>query len=143
EAPLAAGKPASLVVFGDADWLRDDRTESSYPFLNAPGNATLLMNVLDWLALDEELIALRRKSPIERSLRDFEREAHEELGVLGAGPPDSDEEARRQRELLDEAMAMARREEWQRMLLPLLVTLGLVLGFGLAWNLLERRSARS
>jgi gliding motility-associatede transport system auxiliary component len=143
--PVPASRAqGSLVVFGDADWIRDSRFQAqTYPFFNAPGNRTLFMNVLDWLALDEELIALRRKSPIERGLRNFEFEAQVELGVYNEDLPDTDAEARRQRDLRDQARAQARRREWTRMLLPLLGTLLLVAGFGLAWNLLQRRGARS
>lgn len=144
ESAPASSALGSLVVFGDADWIRDDRARGqAYPFFTAPGNRTLFMNVLDWLALDEELIALRRKSPIERSLRDFEFEAQVELGVYNEDLPDTDAEARRQRDLRDQARAQARGQEWRRMLLPLLGTLLLVAGFGLVWNLLQRRSATS
>ena len=135
-------RPGSVVVFGDADWLRDDlpdRFRGLFPFLNAPGNETLLMNVLDWLVLDEELIALRQKSPIQRDLRDFEKEALVEHGVYGDVRADTDEEARRQRDLRDRARRQARGEEWRRMVLPLVISLAIVLGFGLVWNLRERR----
>ncbi len=135
---LPEGTPARVVLIGDADWLRDDRPRGLLPGITAPGNQVLLMNIVDWLAQGEELIELRNKVPRDRSLRNFEKEAELELGVYQSKLPDSDEEARQQRELRDRARARARREEWRRMLFPMLVSLGLVLAFGLVWNLRER-----
>lgn len=142
EPQLSEVRSGSVVVFGDADWIRDDfQRRGLYPFLNAQGNQDLWMNVIDYLALDESLIELRRKSPIPRELVNFEKEAQLELGANPLLIPDTNEEMRRNRELMDRASASARAEEWQRMLVPILISLALVLGFGLAWNLSERKAS--
>ena len=53
-------KPESrLVVFGDSDF-------ASNSFLNIPGNRDLFMNSVNWLAQQENLIAIRPKDPEDR-----------------------------------------------------------------------------
>jgi ABC-type uncharacterized transport system involved in gliding motility auxiliary subunit len=70
-APVAsapdAGKPADdaarpearVVVFGDSDF-------ASNPFLGVSGNRDLFMNTVNWLAQQENLIAIRPKEPDDR-----------------------------------------------------------------------------
>ena len=143
--PVSAGESeAQVVVFGDADWMRDDpRQLGLFPFHNAPGNELLLLNLLDWLTLDRELIALRRRAPRERPLRDFEAEAAGVLGLDVALLPSTPEGFRERARREEEARARARGERWRRMLVPIGATLCAVLGFGLAWNLVERRGRRA
>ncbi len=142
--PVRSGEVSShVIVFGDADWLRDQDSHELYPFWKAPGNQQLFMNVMDWLTLDEDLIALRRRVPKERRLRDFLLEAEEELGVRFATPPDTDAEARLQEERRDTARRRANRARWWSMTIPILATLALTLGFGLVWNLVQRGGRRS
>jgi len=143
--PLApGGAEAQVVVFGDADWLRDDpRGLGLFPFANAPGNEILLLNLLDWLTLDRELIDLRRRAPRERPLRDFEADARRALGLDVATLPTTADGFRERARSEEAARARAAAERWRRMLVPAGATLALVAGFGLVWNLRERRGGRA
>jgi len=143
ETVLSAAADSQVVVFGDADWLRDPDREGWYPFSNADGNQALFMNAIDWLTLDEDLIALRRRMPRDRALLDFEREARRELGLEHLSLAATQEEFDRRLELEERARGLAARERWQRMLLPLLATLAAVAAFGLAFNLMQRRGGRA
>ncbi|MEE8469600.1 MAG: Gldg family protein [Planctomycetota bacterium] len=143
ETVLSAAAESQVVVFGDADWLRDPDREGWYPFLNADGNQALFMNVIDWLTLDEELIALRRRIPRDRALFDFETEARRELGLEHLSLSDTRQEFDLRLELEEQARSLAQRKRWQSMLLPLLVTLAAVAVFGLAFNLAQRRRRRA
>ncbi len=87
EAILSGVEEAHVVVMGDADWLRDG--VQGYFF--TPDNygvysASFLGSLVDWLLLEEDLVALRSRSPISRPLTDFlkvEREARELAGSAG------------------------------------------------------------
>lgn len=52
---------ARLVVIGDSDY-------ASNAAIGAVSNSDLFMNVIDWLAQDEQLISIRPKSPSNRSV---------------------------------------------------------------------------
>lgn len=145
EPVLSAAAETHVVVFGDADWLRDPndpRLGRLFPFLDEPRNLHLLMNLVDWLTLDEELIALRRRVPRDRRLRDLEAEAREELGLTRAPPADTHYELEQRLRLEERARRRAARTRWRIMLVPPLASLLIVLGFGLAWNLVQRRGGR-
>lgn len=147
EPVLSGAATTQVVVFGDADWLRDDAGVGTrlaelgrdlFPFVNAPGNRLLFMNLLDWLTLDEELIALRRRQPRERPLIDFEAEARSALGLVDGDQPRTAEGYAERLRAEETARARARARRWWRMVAPAAVTLALLLGFGLAWNLSQR-----
>ncbi|MAB78907.1 MAG: hypothetical protein CMJ89_06070 [Planctomycetes bacterium] len=65
-----------VVLFGDADWI----TDGDYSSLQ---NQLLFVNLIDWLALEQDLLALRSRLPQEREIDDFLREEREALGLLG------------------------------------------------------------
>lgn len=147
EPVLSRVASTQVVVFGDADWLRDDAAVGTrlaelgrdlFPFVNAPGNQLLFMNLLDWLTLDEELIALRRRLPRERPLVDFEAEARARLGLVDGEQPRTAEGYAERLRLEEAAAAEARARRWWRMAAPAAVTLALLLAFGLVWNLSQR-----
>ena len=106
---LRSGEDASVLLFGDADWLRDGF------FRTKPQNAMLLETLVDWLALEDELMTLRVRRPDPRTLVDLLAEAREELGLsnLGAeqatqaGSPEAQREARARR--------LAERRRWTYM----------------------------
>ena len=50
-----------LVVAGDADFLSEQNA--------APGNIAFLLNVVDWLTLDENLIGIRSRTLVDRTIR--------------------------------------------------------------------------
>jgi gliding motility-associatede transport system auxiliary component len=61
ESGRAAGSEARVVAFGDSDF-------SSNQSFNDMGNGNLFMNTIAWLTEDEELIALRPKNAVFRSV---------------------------------------------------------------------------
>ncbi len=131
ETVLSAAREAQVVVFGDADWMRDEQVKS---------NERLLANVVDWLVLDDELLALRSRTPRDRPLRDFHAE---ELRRRGLDALAADESLGQLDERLREESAAARaarRRQWAAMLVPMAVSLALVLGGGMSWMLRERRA---
>ena len=64
ETVLSGAAHAQVVVVGDSDWISDGSffTED---------NRLLLLNLIDWLSLEEELLALRSRTPRERRIADF------------------------------------------------------------------------
>ncbi len=50
-----------LVVVGDSDFLAAQNA--------APGNIAFLLNIVDWLTLDENLIAIRSRSLVDRTIK--------------------------------------------------------------------------
>ncbi|MEE8184143.1 MAG: DUF4350 domain-containing protein [Acidobacteriota bacterium] len=54
-------RESRLVVFGDSDF-------ASNQFFNLQGNGDLFLNVIGWLAEEEDLISIRPKSPTSRTL---------------------------------------------------------------------------
>lgn len=81
EVPTTEEKVASeatagqVVVVGDADWARDG------DFFTAR-NRLLLENLVDWLALEDELLTLRSRTPPERRIDDFVEEERRALGLV-------------------------------------------------------------
>ncbi|MEZ6013664.1 MAG: Gldg family protein [Planctomycetota bacterium] len=146
-APLPAGAtPGSVVVVGDADWLRDAAAAQSVgvlmPFEQA-GGALLLENLVDWLTLDEDLIELRSRVPRERPLVDFVKEARVTVGLLDRPDPYTTERERMQRDAQeDEALRLARLRRWWTLLAPIGAALTVVGLFGAFWNWRERHVRR-
>lgn len=58
---ITSNKGRHLVVTGDSDFLS---TQGA-----APGNIAWLLNVVDWLTLDENLIAIRTRSLVDRTIK--------------------------------------------------------------------------
>lgn len=72
-APLTTARDdARLVVVGDADFLRDDLVTGQYQRIGGPISANgplFFANLLDWLAEDEDLFALRARVATDRTQR--------------------------------------------------------------------------
>jgi ABC-type uncharacterized transport system involved in gliding motility auxiliary subunit len=69
--------PGRILVVGDADFLRPQFVGSQRRPRHAPSNITFLMNILDWLAEDEDLIEVRAKrleDPSVPEMSDSKRE---------------------------------------------------------------------
>ncbi|MEO1699450.1 MAG: GldG family protein [Planctomycetota bacterium] len=142
-ATLTEAAATQVIVFGDADWLRDPPPEPvKGPAFAFAGGLELALNLVDWLVLDPELIELRSRALRPRPLRDFVTEEAEALGVFEADPYQKEEERVDRARRLDRARARATRRQWLTMLVPAGAALLLVLLFGAAWNLIQtpRRS---
>jgi ABC-type uncharacterized transport system involved in gliding motility auxiliary subunit len=79
--PVFTGKPATLLVIGDADFVRDDLATGEYAQRGGPVSQfghRFFSNLLDWMAEDEDLLALMSKQASDRKLsfgdRDLLRE---------------------------------------------------------------------
>jgi hypothetical protein len=96
---------------------------------------------VDWLTQGEDLIDLRRRVPQHRDLVDFEAVALEEMGLTQLPAASNQAELDRRLAQAEEARSRGRADEARAMWIPILLTLALVLGFGLAWNL-GRRGGR-
>ena len=130
--------PSQVVVFGDADWLRDPRPDGT--FVQA-GGGVLAVNLVDWLTLDEDLIGLRSRAPRLRPLRDFVAEEEEALGLFEEDVYPTEAERIEASRKGDLARRRARRQQWLTMLAPALSALVIVALFGALWNGLARRRA--
>lgn len=138
-APLSRAASTQVLVFGDADWLRDTPPRPAQgPLFARAGGLDLALNLVDWLVLEPELIELRSRALQPRPLRDFVAEEAEELGVMGPDPYQTEAERVERSKLMDRARTKARRKQWLTMLVPAGVALLLVLGFGAVWNLVMR-----
>jgi len=139
EAVLSGENDTQIVLFGDADWIRDGEFSS-------PRNKLLFVNLIDWLALEKDLIALRSRLPLERRIEDFLRQEREELGLLGlvrgAGGRDADA-----RELVELETRAQERAARRRHLLMAFATGGSllvgVLLYGVWWLATRRRAVRA
>ena len=76
EEVLSAAAATQLVLVGDADWASDGK------FLTER-NRVLFVNLIDWLALEDDLIALRARIPTNRAIDDFVEEERRALGLVG------------------------------------------------------------
>jgi ABC-2 type transport system permease protein len=57
---VARNKGRHLVLIGDSDFLTGQ--------FAMPGNVTLLLNIADWLSTDENLITIRSRTMVDRSI---------------------------------------------------------------------------
>lgn len=138
EVVLDRAAASTVVVFGDADWMRDPESYGLLPF-SSEDNRLLLDNVVDWLTRDEDLIELRSRVPKDRPLRDFLNEEREKAGIVRATLYDTDAERREQAasEVRAERKAAVRR--WRAMLIPVGGSLLVVLLLGAVVRVLGRR----
>jgi hypothetical protein len=132
EEVLSRASETQVVVFGDADWVRDR--------LLAP-NRGLIQNLVDWLSLDEALVALRSRIPRARPIIDFLSEERTRLG-LETVSTETIKQAERRMNLEGEARRTATRRQWASMLWPLLGTLTVLFGAGLGWAYTQRAARR-
>jgi ABC-type uncharacterized transport system involved in gliding motility auxiliary subunit len=69
---LTAAPGARLVVIGDSDFVRDDLVTGEYQRIGGPMSVfgpTFFVNLLDWLAGDQDLYDLRGKGVVDRTQR--------------------------------------------------------------------------
>jgi ABC-2 type transport system permease protein len=59
---VASNKDRNIVVVGDANFLTSQ-------FAGVPGNSVWLQNVVDWLSSDDNLITIRSRTMVDRSIR--------------------------------------------------------------------------
>jgi ABC-type uncharacterized transport system involved in gliding motility auxiliary subunit len=74
EAPMRTkgDKPGRIVVVGDADFLRDDLVRGDYRQAGGPvsvNGPAFFFQMLDWLAEDQDLVALQSRVPTDRTLK--------------------------------------------------------------------------
>ncbi len=132
EPVLSAHAETQVVLFGDADWIADGDFSSTR-------NRLLFVNLVDWLALEQDLLALRSRLPLERKIDDFLHEEREALGLLGLMSRGRDDGSREFAELESKAQSQAAR---RRHVLMALATGGALLAGALlygGWALGTRR----
>ena len=126
--PVASGgEGGAVVLVGDADWISDAYEGKLF----GGRNRLLFENVVDWLLLEERLVALRATLPRQRRIADFlaeEKEARglpvlEGTGALALEGVDPKK--------LSAAEAAAERRRWLHMAAA--TGLSLVLALGLAF----------
>ena len=131
---------SQVVVFGDADWIRDPWRLDANPLVGFGGLGGLVLaeNLVDWLTLDEELIGLRSRAPKPRPLRDFLTEEMEAAGVFERDPFETESERLERDRNSDRARQLASGKQWITMLMPAGGALLVLALFGALWNLLQR-----
>jgi ABC-type uncharacterized transport system involved in gliding motility auxiliary subunit len=111
---VSGQEEAHVVLIGDADWLRDG-VQGYYfdPSNYGPYSAAFLGNVVDWMLLEEDLVALRSRTPISRPLVDFLKEERDVRGLAGAANSVNYDEAEVRTKAEDDAEdAAASRRTW-------------------------------
>jgi hypothetical protein len=103
---LIAPPDARLVVLGDSDFLRDDMLTGAYaqaggPYSPHAGN--FYVNLLDWLAEDEDLMALTGKMPVARKI---DYAGVDSFGAMGQADIAELEEAIKDRQWWMKSMAV-------------------------------------
>jgi ABC-type uncharacterized transport system involved in gliding motility auxiliary subunit len=118
---------SQVVVVGDADWVSSGK-------LFTPNNRMLLENLIDWLALEDDLISLRSRMPVDREIDDFLEEERQARGLVL--PSLEDEEGRERYSRLEtEAAGAAARRRWMHMAGATGGSLGIAIFLGLLWRL--------
>jgi gliding-associated putative ABC transporter substrate-binding component GldG len=64
---VASNAKGHLIVAGDSDFMSSQGA--------APGNIAWLLNVVDWISLDENLISIRSRTLVDRTIKDDKLEA--------------------------------------------------------------------
>lgn len=126
------------VVFADTDWLRPRSAGQRWD----PAHEALLLNLADWLLLEEDLVALRSRFPKPRPLTNFLAEERAERGVTGLGNVVGLDEAESRTAAEDAAedAALARRRNVMLLSLGGSVALALLV-FGLPGWLRRQRAS--
>ncbi|MDG1498968.1 MAG: GldG family protein [Planctomycetota bacterium] len=107
---VSLGKDTHVIVIGDSDWLRDG--QSGYFFDPDPRglgsySASFLGNIVDWMLLEEDLVALRSRTAIERPLTNFLEEERMERELTELSTSVNFDEAEMRTKAEDEAEAAA------------------------------------
>ncbi|MCZ6598755.1 MAG: GldG family protein, partial [Planctomycetota bacterium] len=74
EEVLSSAAYSQVVIIGDADWVADGK-------FSTRRNGLLFQNLVDWLALEDDLLALRAEIPKNRRIVDFLAEEKERRGL--------------------------------------------------------------
>ena len=125
-----------VVVVGDADWASDGK------YFTAERNTVFLVNLVDWLALEDDLIALRSRMPTDRRLDDFLEQERRARGLLLPSLEGEGGDHARFTELETEAADAATRRRWLHMAGATGGSLVLLLLLGFAWRLVAGRPPR-
>ena len=131
EPVLNRATPSQIVVIGDADWAT---STNNGKFLTVD-NQLLFVSLIDWLALADDLIALRSRVPIERRIDGFLEIERRARGLVGPRTELDDGEARRIARIETEAETAADERRWKSMFAATGGALGLTLLLGFAWKL--------
>lgn len=127
-----------VVVFGDSDWLHPRTSGSTWN----PAHEALLLNLADWLLLEDDLVALRSRYPAPRPLTDFLAEEREARGITKLGNLVGLDEAESRTLAEDEAEAAARARRRTTVLMAFAGSiLAALLVVGLPGFLRRRRSS--
>ena len=86
EEVLTGEQPAQVVLVGDADWVADGKFSTAR-------NRALFVNLVDWLALEDDLIGLRSRVPKPREIDDYLEEERRRRGLIGPQVEIEDSEA--------------------------------------------------
>lgn len=123
---LASTEPGRLIVIGDSDFLRDDLLTGTYGQLGpvSRSGGTFFLNLLDWIAEDQDLFELRNKVSVDRSMKLIS------------------EDERQGKDLAAINDTLRDKQFWVR-LLNIVLPPALLLGFGLLVFLKRRTAKRS
>lgn len=104
ETVLSATGAGHVVIFGDTDWLRPRTTRESWD----PTHQAFLLNLADWMLLEDDLVALRSRYPKPRPITDFLAEERSARGVTQLGNLVNLDEAESRTQAEDQAEAATR-----------------------------------
>ncbi len=135
---LDRAAPSQIVVVGDADWAT---STNNGKFLTLD-NRLLFVSLVDWLALADDLIALRARVPVPRQLDDFLEQERRARGLVGPRTEVDDDSAQRVARIETEAEEAAAARRVRSMSIATGGALGLTLALGLLWRLAFRRTPK-
>lgn len=128
EEPVQSAELESQVILiGDADWAAGER-------FFGPANRLFFVNLVDTLALENDLLALRSRQPIERPIDDFLAEERAAIGLMGDPEDVQEGEQLTLAKYEDLASQLAARRRWKLMALASGGSLGLALLLGFLWR---------
>ncbi len=110
-----------VVVVGDADWARDGKFFTDR-------NKMFFENIVDWLALEDELVSLRSRVARERNIVDLLAQEREELGLFSLSLEESDDATISGLEETARRRATRRRWTWMLAATASSLVLGAVVG---------------
>lgn len=135
EAVTSAEREARVVIVADTDWLADGNTFT-------PESRLFLENLVDWLSLEHDLMAIRSRIPQSRRIRDFEGEELEKRGVAALQEELGDGAAERVGQLQTEAARAAARRRFFWMGIAVLGSLALFAAATAPWLLTRLAAGR-